>query len=277
MNADHDIIDSELTEFSQVITATSAYGYTFDNSNEIFTSLGMAAFQASEKALRATENFIKSSFTKEGQQQALSDLYDAVGRIIMTNSSIKDKESLQHIIMGAVQNVFFNSRNHLKDDVIIPLSDANIYSDFIATVASTVNKESIKRKHPGSGCVIVPGYNTMMYYEVDGQKMMPDDLIEKAREDYKNEVLESLKSAASISPQNNENVDLLFTRVPELATIGSKEDYLRYLSTIYPNSVDKGIYWHGTNADSSKGFESAKKNEGSGAPETKERDDFYLI
>lgn len=68
MNADHDIIDSELTEFSQVITATSAYGYTFDNSNEIFTSLGMAAFQASEKALRATENFIKSSFTKEGQQ-----------------------------------------------------------------------------------------------------------------------------------------------------------------------------------------------------------------
>lgn len=276
MNADHDIIDSELTEFSQVITATSAYGYTFDNSNEIFTSLGMAAFQASEKALRATENFIKSSFTKEGQQQALSDLYDAVGRIIMTNSSIKDKESLQHIIMGAVQNVFFNSRNHLKDDVIIPLSDANIYSDFIATVASTVNKESIKRKHPGSGCVIVPGYNTMMYYEVDGQKMMPDDLIEKAREDYKNEVLESLKSAASISPQNNENVDLLFARVPELATIGSKEDYLRYLSTIYPNSVDKGIYWHGTNADFSKDFESAKKNEGSGAPETKERDDFYL-
>lgn len=276
MNADHDIIDSELTEFSQVITATSAYGYTFDNSNEIFISLGMAAFQASEKALRATENFIKSSFTKEGQQQALSDLYDAVGRIIMTNSSIKDKESLQHIIMGAIQNIFFNSRNHLKDDVIIPLSDANIYSDFIATVASTVNKESIKRKHPGSGCVIVPGYNTMMYYEVDGQKMMPDDLIEKAREDYKNEVLESLKSAASISPQNNENVDLLFARVPELATIGSKEDYLRYLSTIYPNSVDKGIYWHGTNADFSKGFESAKKDEGSGAPETKERDDFYL-
>ena len=67
--------------------------------------------------------------------------------------------------------------------------------------------------------------------------MMPDDLIEKAREDYKNEVLESLKSVASISPQNNENVDLLFARVPELATIGSKEDYLRYLSTIYPDSV----------------------------------------
>jgi hypothetical protein len=36
MNADHDIINSELTEFSQVITATSAYGFTYDNTDEIF-------------------------------------------------------------------------------------------------------------------------------------------------------------------------------------------------------------------------------------------------
>jgi hypothetical protein len=103
MNADHDIIDSELTEFSQVITATSAYGYTYDNSNEIFISLGMAAFQASDKALRAVEDFINTSFDDdESKQQALSDLYDAVGRIIMTNRSIKDQESLQNVIMGAV-------------------------------------------------------------------------------------------------------------------------------------------------------------------------------
>lgn len=42
MNADHDIIDSELTEFSQVITATSAYGFTYDNTDEIFQGLGRA-------------------------------------------------------------------------------------------------------------------------------------------------------------------------------------------------------------------------------------------
>jgi hypothetical protein len=95
MNADHDIINSELTEFSQVITATSAYGYTFDNCNETFMSLGMAAFQASYAALSATHRLLDTTFDKEAdKQQALSDLYDAVGRIIMTNESIKDKESL---------------------------------------------------------------------------------------------------------------------------------------------------------------------------------------
>jgi hypothetical protein len=101
MNADHDIINSELTEFSQVITATSAYGYTYDNSNEIFTSLGMAAFKASEKALRAVNQFVENIDT-EYREQALSDLYDAVGRIIMVNQSIKDRESLQGVIMQAV-------------------------------------------------------------------------------------------------------------------------------------------------------------------------------
>jgi hypothetical protein len=63
----------------------------------------MAAFQASDKALRAVEDFINTSFDDdESKQRALSDLYDAVGRIIMTNRSIKDQESLQNVIMGAV-------------------------------------------------------------------------------------------------------------------------------------------------------------------------------
>lgn len=194
MNADHDIIDSELTEFSQVITATSAYGYTYDNSNEIFISLGMAAFQASDKALRAVEDFINTSFDDdESKQQALSDLYDAVGRIIMTNRSIKDQESLQNVIMGAVQKIFYNSKNHLTDDAKIPFSDANVYADFIATLASTINKESIKRKHPGSGCVMVPGYNMIQYFEVDGQKLMTEDVLKLARQDYKEELIKGLQ------------------------------------------------------------------------------------
>jgi hypothetical protein len=95
MNADHDIINSELTEFSQVITATSAYGFTFDNCDETFTSLGMAAFQASYQALTAVNSLLETTFkTPQERTAALSQLYDAVGRIIMTNQSIKDKESL---------------------------------------------------------------------------------------------------------------------------------------------------------------------------------------
>lgn len=229
MNADHDIINSELTEFSQVITATSAYGYTYENSNEIFTSLGMAAFKASEKALRAVNQFIEDIDTVY-REQALSDLYDAVGRIIMVNQSIKDRESLQGVIMQAVQKIFYNSKNHLKDAAKIPFSDANIYSEFIATLASTINKESIKRKHPGSGCVMVPGYNTMQYFEVDGQKMMADDVLREARKDYKQELIKMLsidalqfdpKNGGSIIIQKGENQDKYYLNTTSLKKLES--------------------------------------------------------
>ena len=56
------------------------------------------AFKASEKALRAVNKFIEDIDTVY-REQALSDLYDAVGRIIMVNQSIKDRESLQGVIM----------------------------------------------------------------------------------------------------------------------------------------------------------------------------------
>jgi hypothetical protein len=112
----------------------------------------------------------------------------------MTNESIKDKESLQHIIMQAVQNIFFNSKNHFNDQEKIPFSDANIYSQFIATLASTINKESIKRKHPGSGSVLVPAFNTIMYYEVGGNKMMAQDVLKEARKEYKQEIINVLKN-----------------------------------------------------------------------------------
>gem|GEM_PF-6748145 len=58
MNADHDIINSELTEFSQVITATSAYGYTYDNTDEIFQGLGRASLATTKKMSDAVDTFI---------------------------------------------------------------------------------------------------------------------------------------------------------------------------------------------------------------------------
>ena len=201
MNADHDIIDSELTEFSQVVTATSAYGYTYDQCNEIFKGLAFAALQASKKALDAVDNFIEANF--EDKAKAQSDLYDAIGRITFVNQSIKDRESLQNVIMQAVTEIFYKSKDHNQDSTKIPFSDANVYSDFIATLASTINKYSIKRKHPGSGCVIVPGYNIIQYFEINGQKAMASDIIDAARQDYKQELLDILKTAQGYQTDTN--------------------------------------------------------------------------
>lgn len=200
MNADHDIINSELTEFSQVITATSAYGFTFDRNNEIFESLGRAAFSATEELQKSINDFLSN---QDNPLQAQSDLYDAVGRIIMTSSSIKDQESLQKVIMEAVNSVFYKSKNHQQDSAHIPFSDPNIYSDFIATLASTINKEAIKRKHPGSGCVMVPAYHNVQYFEIDGKKLMATDILNRANNEYKQFLLDLIKTSDKYNEKTN--------------------------------------------------------------------------
>lgn len=65
----------------------------------------------------------------------------------------------------------------------------------------------------------------------------------------------------------NEAVDYLFDVNPELESIGTKEEYIRYLNEKYPHNYQK-LYWHGTNSDFSDGLNTAIRGKGSGAPET---------
>jgi hypothetical protein len=120
-------------------------------------------------------------------------LYDAIGRIVLMERSIKDRESLTGIISEAVLKIFNQNQNHINDEVKLPFSDPNIYSEFIASLASTITKASIKRKHPGSGCVMAPGYNMITYFEIDDQKYTHRDILKKARTSLIYELKEVLK------------------------------------------------------------------------------------
>lgn len=190
LNADHDVINSELTEFSQVITATAAYGFTANNTEEIFKGLAKASISKTEELSKSVDKFLSENTTNP--EQAKSDLYTAIGKIILTSTSIKDRESLQHIIIQAVSKVLYKNKNHTNDETKIPFSDPNIYSDFIATLTSTINKEAIKRKHPGSADVMAAAYNMIQYYEFDGQKYTTEGVLKKARADMQQDILTKL-------------------------------------------------------------------------------------
>lgn len=227
MNADHDIVNSELTEFSQVIAATSAYGYTYDNCNEIFKGLAKTALQASRRILESVDKFLENV-----GPEAQSELYDAIGRIVLMERSIKDKESLTGIISEAVLKIFNKNKNHSDDDVKLPFSDSNIYSEFTSGLASAITKASIKRKHPGSGCVMAPGYNMITYFEIGDQKYTHKDILKKARTNFISELREVVKQSPKYNPETktiNDNAlsdlslqDLL--EIPEVIEYLNSED-----------------------------------------------------
>lgn len=223
MNADHDIVDSELTEFSQVIAATAAYGYTYGNCNEIFKGLAKTALQASKQVIDATNRFLQDL-----GPQAQSDLYDAIGRIVLVERSIKDRESLTGMIMEAVSRVFNKNKNHKEDVNKIPFSDPNIYSEFISTLASSITKASIKRKHPGSGCVMVPGYNMITYFEFGDKKYSHKEVLKLARTELKDRVLKQLQQIPEYNSELDEldDVTLKYASLQQLLSLASKYNLL---------------------------------------------------
>lgn len=75
------------------------------------------------------------------------------------------------------------------------------------------------------------------------------------------------KNIQNTESRYNEAVDYLFDVNPELESIGTKEEYIKYLNERYPHSYQK-LYWHGTNSDFSDGLNTATRGKGSGAPET---------
>ena len=235
MNADHDIVDSELTEFSQVIAATSAYGYTYDNCNEIFKGLAKTALQASKRIIDATDKFL------ERAPGAQSELYDAIGRIVLMERSIKDKESLTNIITEAVKKIFDKYKDHTEDNLKLPYSDSNIYSEFISSLASSITKASIKRKHPGSGCVMAPGYNMITYFEIGDKKYSHSDMLKHARNSFKEELKELAKSSSKYNPEKNtiDGIPLSFLsiedllQIPEVLTVIQQD---KFISSTLSNS-----------------------------------------
>lgn len=79
----------------------------------------------------------------------------------------------------------------------------------------------------------------------------------------------------SIYP-NEEAVNWIYANHPELASVGTKEQYLEYLRSIFPKTQSKQVVWHGSNADLTKGFNSAKRVTGSGSPEAASRQDMFF-
>jgi len=116
-------------------------------------------------------------------------LYDFVGKALMNNTKSKSAD-LADKIVDDISDSFNLNINHADDAKKIPFSDPNLYSKLISTIASTINKKSVKRKYPGSGCVMVPSHKMISYFKIDGNHYFFDDLVRIAEEYYEESGLE---------------------------------------------------------------------------------------
>ena len=182
MDADHDVeLAATMTEFSQVISALESGGALHKYAKQVYQDLGKIALTASKVEVDKVVKLLSGLDTD--YDQVKSELYEIVAKTLINGIKTReDGASLTDRILNEIERSLGKKLNH-KDDVFkVPFSDSNIYSQILPTFVSLINQKSIKRKYPGSGCVMVPAYNVMTYFMIDGKRYMFDDLIPKALE-----------------------------------------------------------------------------------------------
>ena len=197
LNADHDVVDSELTEFSQVVAACAAYGKDYKSVNEIYYGLAESAFQASEQELTNIQRYFKDY--AEDPSKAKYQLYKIVGKLIVQSKSNSDMD-LTEKLKQEINKEFKVNKDNSSSGLKIPFSDPSIYTQFITNITSVINSKSIKRKHPGSGYVMAPGYNVVQYFQwfdpktKTYRKYLFEDVLKRARNDFKGKLRSGLEA-----------------------------------------------------------------------------------
>ncbi len=187
MDADHTADEALLTEFSQVISSLDALGNLHEHAKNIFKSLQKIARAASITEMEALDNFINNVKGHQDKRvQLLSDLYDVVGRAIINNFKNNNESSLAEDVIKLVKKHFDKSLQHSLDEYKIPFSDPGIFQGIIPVFASQINNKSVKRKYPGSGYVMCPGYNSRQLFVIDGYNYQFNDIVDLVKSFIKN-------------------------------------------------------------------------------------------
>lgn len=208
MDADHEIDEAEMTEFSQVIAALEAGGRLHGEAKEVYKTLGQLAVLASKFEIDTATNYIYAKISKDKKYRGVtideirSELYDIFARTIVNNYKQKeDRVDLTASIISRIKSTFNLHDDHTIDEFKLPNSDNSLYSQVIPTFVSNINKKSIKRKYPGSGCVMVPGYGIIQNYKYRGQIKQFDDVLKEARQSNKDSKSPFFRKFHEFDPQ----------------------------------------------------------------------------
>ena len=180
-DSDHEADEAELTEPSQVMTALDQGGWLHPFAKQIYLSLGKTTLSASHVELETIADYLTKQ--KNGDPNAINNLYDLVGRIIINNLDSKDsnKDLSQEIILEIKKEFNVKSNDHRLDELKIAFSDPNLFGHVLPSIISVLNAKGIRRKNPGSGMVMVPSYRMFQTYKIDGKVITYNDLIKQIK------------------------------------------------------------------------------------------------
>lgn len=148
MNAEHDLLDPEVTEMTQMISSLAENWYANELVEQIYKDIGKIV----EESLLALNVSIKNE-----DHEALRK---KLGKSLVEAFNTRDDT------IGLAQAFLDRAREALSKNEVpnIPFSAATINGAFISDVASRITKSGIRRKYDGIAAVLSPSYNMISYF-----------------------------------------------------------------------------------------------------------------
>ena len=154
MDPDHDIDFSEVTEMSQMISSLAQRGLKQEITDQIYEEIGNVAVDA----LKDFDGLLDGNHSAELRKKLGKLLIDSF------NSGSKDTMGLAQAFLRKAMAEINGS-----DDVTIPFSATTLLPQFVAQIASMINKRGIKRKFAGGGFVQVPSRGWRVTHNIGGE------------------------------------------------------------------------------------------------------------
>lgn len=295
LDHEHHIDDSEVTFPTQIGTAIMFNGDAFQWNNQFSESMQnmiianvSSYFESHQKYSELPKDEIRKIIGKhiinELSKKDLSNIATSFASKVqqdiekLLNEANKKYASDKSAYNGYMEEAGQTSTSNVS------FSDPGIYNVVVNSLNNLLTRLAIRNKIAGSMNVLSPCNDFMTIHDRDGKTYLASDFdgvlnyIPIKKQDVKIfdtiRITRKTKQIPQHSQDIKQQIDFLFERNKELNKIGTKEQYENYLLNVFPQSIDKDIYWHGSDSDFSQGFESAKRGAGSGAPEV--GNEFYL-
>lgn len=166
MNAEHDLLDAEVTEMTQMISALAENWYCGDIVKQIYKDIGAVV----DESLRAINTEIRA--------KDMDALRIRLGKALIDAFKTKeDTIGLAQAFLAKAEVAMAEANTSVK----IPFSAATINSTFISTIVSMLNKKGIRRKYAGIASVLTPSYNMLQYYRYGGKTKLHGGVSEDIR------------------------------------------------------------------------------------------------
>ena len=162
MNADHELIEAEVTEMTQMLSSLIENGNSLDLVNLIYSDIGELVIEA------------LSDFYDAIKSDNPDKLYRVLGEALVDAFLNNDRDTI-----GLAQSFVTKANQSLQDNTLefrIPFSAPTINGAFISTIISLINKRGIRRKYAGFAGVLNPSHNYIQYYRVGNLTLSYDQL-----------------------------------------------------------------------------------------------------